>query len=277
MKRWMVAVVFALSTLIGIAQTPAAGPTLMELMQALQFAELVRAAALSREQLSALAGLQARWLDGQQAPEAAAAAVLDVCLQVLKGKSTEEAVNGPDGIGQELRQVQEQIQTSSQTLAIELRELLKPEQRQALLAQQSPARMLAGLVQALRQARKAPQPEWEQMRQGLSGAMAGFAGPRGAPSAAGATPGELLDQARQMSDAEFERVAPTLAGDWARKLAPDMMRQVDDPATQDQRLLETCRRLVSDAQGHALLTRLLDASPAGAPAPVGVAAPAPAK
>lgn len=284
-KRWLGLAVLALSTVTGLAQRPPDAPTMMDLMRAMQFAEMVRAAALSREQLSALAGLQERWLSGQETPGPLQEAVLDLCLQVLQGKPTDELMNGPDGVGQELRQAQEQFQRASQTLAVELRETLKPEQRRALLAHESPERMLTGMVQALRQMRKAPQPDWEQARRGLSEAMAGFGGPRGAAAVPPAKIGEWLDQVRQMPDAEFDKTAPDLPGEWARALAPEMMRQIDDPGMQEQRLLEACRRLVAEPAGHELLARLLAGPPAGAPpaaaAPVpppgAVGVPAPGK
>jgi hypothetical protein len=177
-------------------------------------------------------------------------------------------------LGEEFRQSQERSERASQTLAAELREALPPEQRRNLLAFTSPERGLAGLVEALRQVRKAPQPAWEQMRGNMVEALAGVGGPRPTPAVPRTTIAEWLDRARQMPDAEFEQAAPGLPGQWARALIPEVMRQMDDPGMQDQRLLDICRRLITDAGGRSLVRRLVQE--AGRTTPPAPAAPTPA-
>jgi len=233
-------------------------------MQTLQYAEMVRAAKFSRLQLSDLAGIQARWIEAQRVPDEMAGAMQDACLQVAGGRSIDSALVSL-GVGEEFRQSQERSERATQTLATELRDALKLEQRQALLAFISPERGLAGLVEALRQMRKAPQPAWEQMRQNLVEAMAGFGGPGGTAAVPQATVVEWLDRTRQMPDADFEKAAPDLPGQWARTLAPEMMRQVDDPAMQDRRLLDVCRRLITDPAGRDLVPQFADEARRGGP------------
>lgn len=275
--RVILAMAVVLNAAMVLAQEPAAGLTLTELMQALQYAELVRAPALTREQLAALADIQSRWSDVQRVPGPVADAFHEVCLQVLRGTSTDEAMAGLGPLGQELGQAQQQVQQASQELATELAQTLSAEQRRALVAFLSPVRGLSGLVGALRQVRKAPPQAWEQMRPHMVGALRGFAGSQTTAAVPEQTIVGMLDRARQMPDAEFEKAAPGLPEEWAKALAPEVVRQVDDPAWQEQRLQEVCHRLIADPAGRDLVARILaeqrEAPPPPAPAAPGAAAP----
>lgn len=275
--RWLVRLAVVLGGCAGWCQDHGTGPVLSDLMQILQYADMLRAAKFSREQVSDLAALQARWLEAQRIPDEMDGALQDVALQVAGGRSIDSALVSV-GVGEEFRQSQERSERTTQALAAELRDSLKPDQRQALLVFISPERGLAGLVEALRQMRKAPPQAWEQVRQNLVEALSGFGGPRGTAAVAPATIVEWLEGVRKMPDAEFEKAAPDLPGQWARALAPEMMRQVDDPRGQDQRLLDVCRRLLSDPGGRDLVPELVrEAKPAGTPAPAPEAqAPKPA-
>lgn len=265
-KPWQWAAALLAGAATVLAQEPPRPVRLTDLMQALQFAELVRAAGFSREQLSALAGLQGRWRAVEEVPEEAVTAMREVCFQVANGRSIEAAVASV-GVGEEFREAQEQFHRTSQALAAELRDLLRPEQRRALLAYTSPERGLAGLVEGLRQARKAPEPAWGQIRKDMAEAMTGFAGPRGSAAVPAETIAGWLDRVREMGDADFEKAAPDLPGQWARALAPEMMRQMDDPRNQEQRLLEVCRRLIAEPAGPELLARLIEQPAPEAPRP----------
>jgi len=86
-------------------------------------------------------------------------------------------------------------------------------------------------------------------------ALSGFGGPRASPAVPQATVRSGWTGAPACRMPSSRRSRPTSQGS-GTGTGPRMMRQLEDPHMQEQRLLEACRRLLSDPAGRGLVARL---------------------
>ena len=140
----------------------------------------------------------------------------------------------------------------------ELRRNLPKKQQQALLMIQSPIRGLTQVVKALGQTRKAPDQAWQQFRDHAATMLR-----RMAENGGGAAPArkellEWLDAVHKMTDDEFAREAPGLPMVWAKILLPTVMKQLQKPEYQKNRMNGICRELVTRPEGYDLVEALID-------------------
>ena len=259
MKRLQPVLAAALTGLaLTRAQEPQTAPLLSELMQNIEYATLLQSVKLTPDQLGALAEAQTKWLDAAAVPPDVVDAMQQVCLQVVAGASRDEAFRKLGEFQQEVNKAQQKVGQTERTLVEELKELLKPEQREALLFFHSPVRHLSGMIQTIKRMRKVPQ-AWERFRPQAIRGLTQFASQPGGRAAPAEEIGEWLDAVREMTDEEFAEAEPTLAKDWAEALAPEAMKRLKDPKQQEQRLQGTCHRLLTYPGGLDVVQAALEA------------------
>jgi len=234
--------------------------TLPQFMEDLDYLQFLNAAQLTSEQLQTLLDLQLAW-QAELVPTADVAAALDeVRKRVLAGATADQAINALGPRQQAVQAAQQRLQESQGTLTTQLAESLTDEQRAALVWATSPAHYLQNVVDALTGARAVPDEMWTQMRTGLTQGIGTLI--MQADPGAGVTPegiGALLDGARGMSNEEFAAAAPGLARAWAAKLMPNLLRQLEDPVAQQERVKGACQRLLTFERGPELVEARLDA------------------
>jgi len=251
------AVVAATSFGLGVAEPQ----QLQEALDGLAYAELLNAGHLTAEQLDALHAIQVRLqADGLVGPDLAT--VLRKVLEaVVGGMSVQQAQASLGPEQQVLEQAQQRWQQSLQQSADELRNLLTDEQKDALVWFGSPAHALDGVVDAVSQARAAPDPQWNQFKTQLSQAvsqMLAQAALGGAGTPEGII-GELLDQARALDDAAFKAKQASLAQAWLPTLMPKVAQMLEDPQFRQQQLAQVCQRLVAYGRAQIIVQAKRDA------------------
>jgi len=244
------AVVVAASSGLGLAEPE----QLQAAQEDIAYAELLNAGHLTAQQLDALHGTQARLqADGLVGPDLATA--LTKVLEAVVGGMSVQQAQASLGPGQQvLQQAQQRWQQSLQQSTDELRNLLTDEQKDALVWFGSPAHALDGVVDAVSQARAAPDPQWNQFKTQLSQAVSQML-PQAAPGGA-ATPGkigELLDQARALDDATFKAKQASLAQAWLPTLMPNVAQMLKDPQFRQQQLAQVCQRLVAYGRAQTIV------------------------
>ena len=259
LRRLLLTVVTGLA--LAQAQEPDEVPLLGDLMQNIEYANLLQRAKLTPDQLGSLAEAQTKWLDAAAVPPDMADAMQQVCLQVVAGASTEEAFRELGEFQQEVNKAQQRVREAERTLIEEVKDLLKPEQREALLLFHSPVRHLSGMVQTVKRMRKVPQ-AWERFRPQAVRGLTQFASQPGGRAVPAEELGEWLDTVREMSDEEFAQAEPTLAKEWAEALAPEAMKRLQDPKHQEQRLRGLCRHLLTYPAGLDVVQAALEAGEA---------------
>jgi len=241
------------------AQEPDRPPLLGNLMQNIEYATLLQRSALTPDQLEVLAEAQTKWLTAAAVPPEVADALGGVCSQVASGATAEDAYRELGEFQQEIQKAQKHLRQTEQSLVDELRNQLTREQREALITFHSPVRHLAGIVQAMKRVRQAPE-AWQHVRpQAVQGLMR-FASQPGGSTVTAQELGEWLDVVHTMSAEEFAEAEPTLAKEWAKALAPEAMKRVNDPRNQEQRLRETCQRLLTHPAGLEVVRAVLEAA-----------------
>ena len=243
-----------------LAQPAQDSATLPQLMADLEYVQLLNAAQLTSDQLGALLDAQLTWQAEVMPAGDVAAALAEVRQGVLGGATADQAINALGPRQQAVRTAQQRLAESEAALAGQLAAGLTAEQRAALAWNTSPARHLQVAADVVGMTRAVPDQQWEQMRPGITqsiGMVCLQADPGG-----GATPegiAALLDEARAMSDQQFATAQPGLARRWAAALMPNLLRQLEDPAAQAQRLDGACRQLLTSERGPELVEAKLDA------------------
>jgi len=258
-----VASVLVLSVGMGVGQELPEPRQLQEALDDVGYAELLKAAQLTDDQLSALHDLQLRLgMDAAVTPDLAAV-LTKLLAAVLSGMSPQEAQAALGDQQQVLQQAQQRWQQSLKSCSDDLLKQLSAEQQEALVWFGSPAHALDGAVGAVAQARGAPDAQWNQFRQEASRAISDMASQ--ASPGAGATPEQivqLLDAARALDDATFEAQRPTLAHQWLPTVMPAISQRLQDPQFRQQQLAQVCQHLLAYPRGPALVQAKQEAAPA---------------
>ena len=137
------------------------------------------------------------------------------------------------------------------------------EQAQTLaLSEYTYVRRVQSTVDMLDRNRKAPDEAWLRTEKLASSTLTRLAAIGGAGDVGREEIEGWLSAVRAMADGEFARVRRGLAAEWAEVLMPQIIQQLKTPESKKQRLQEVCRRLLTQAYGHALTRALIEESAA---------------
>ncbi len=233
-------------------------PSLDELNDDIEYAELLNAVRLTKKQLEQLHDLQTEHLD--------TAVLTPELAETLEGLRDGLLVGRPgQNIPRELREAAQKargrMHRTLGDLSTRARNLLTEEQRTALFLFYSPVRALTGYARGLPQARKAPDEHWKRYRDETVKALSQACLQAGEKQPKGQIIGELLDMARAMPDAEFETARATLVSEWSELLMPKLAKQAKETKTRDARMTWACQRLIRYPRGQMLVEIKLEAMP----------------
>ena len=228
--------------------------TLIEAQEDINYAELLNAARLTPEQLVELLSAQAVIeTDGALGPNEAAA-LAEVRLGILRGLSSDEAVRALGDRQQIFGQAHTRFEQLLQAESKNITDNLTDEQRSAMAWTLTPARALDNVVAALGQARKAPDAQWQTIREQVTTGVSGLSSQ--IEPAAKATPdqiGALLDTARAMDDQTFAARRSALPREWAQTVLPTIVQRLANPQYRDQQVNGVVRQLITYRRGQLLV------------------------
>ena len=236
-------------------------PLLNELMQEIEYAKLLSSARFTPSQLATLLKLQGSYLDDATAIPVVQDACRELAVSIASGVPPEEAAARLGEVHQQLREAGERARQSEQALSRELLSALTPDQKKALVISRSPLGGLKQVVEALGRARKAPDEAWQTFRAHVVDAITRTIARNGGHPPAKKELAGWLDAVRAMSDEEFATEAPGLPAAWGEALMPELMKRLQDPRVQKERLLEICRQLITHPKGYDIVEAVIDRLP----------------
>lgn len=245
------------TTLSSAQDAPEDWESLPELMQDIQYAQVLAAARLDRKQLAYLAGFQTAW---QEAKTSIRPDVLDAVRSVrnwvLLGTPTDEAFAKLGEFQREVHQAQGGLGLKRRELAKDFRAQLTPEQIGDLAWFQSPGRALQDVIRGVARSRRAPEQPWRQFTEQAVNALANIARQAGTGKIPRDRLLELLKTARTLKDDAFKDGAPELTRQWAEVLMPKLLEQMGDEKFRAEAALRVCDHLITYPRSEMLLAQL---------------------
>jgi len=244
---------------VGCAQGLVPPQQLTEVADDLAYVELLNAAELNADQISALLRMQLLLqVETMLAPDVSAA-FSELRGWMIGGASQQEAMEALGPMAQLVQQAQARYGQMIQERVTELQGTLTEAQRAALAWHESPAQHLENAAGMVAHGRQMPDDQWAQMKPQIAQMIAQLVGQaEGGEAASPDAVAKLLEAARSMKDADFDQKRASLGKDWAAAVMPNTVKRIQDPAFQEQQAGQVCQRLISYARGHLLVQAKMD-------------------